>query len=84
MVRAGQFRRACATSLLGAAIASVGLHFIAGVDANGDDARATLKAMSDCVSDQKSIAATTKIARRAPPFTGGGSEARAPEGASPR
>src|SRR6516165_6138393 len=49
-------RRACAVSLLSAAIASVGPS--PGWAQNGDDARAILKAMSDYVSGQKSIAAT--------------------------
>jgi hypothetical protein len=51
MVLTGQFKRACAVGLLGALIASVGVFSISRARAdNGDDARASLKAMSDYAS----------------------------------
>ena len=59
MVLSVQFRRARAVGLLGATIASVGIFAASHARADsGDDARAILKAMSDYVSSQKSIAAT--------------------------
>jgi hypothetical protein len=59
MVLAGQFTRACAVGLVSAALASAGIFAVSCARAdNGDDARAILKAMSDYVSGQKSIAVT--------------------------
>jgi hypothetical protein len=56
MILTGQFTRACAVGLL---IASAGIFAVSRARAdNGDEARAILKAMSDYVSGQKSIAAT--------------------------
>ena len=56
---AGRFGRAFAILITGAAIASAEVLSASGARAdNGDDARAILKAMSDYVSGQKSIAAT--------------------------
>ena len=52
-------KRACAVGMLGAIMASVALFSTSRARAeNGGDARAILKAMSDYVSGQKSIAAT--------------------------
>ena len=59
MILTRQFTRACAVGLVSAALASAGIFAVSCARAdNGDDARAILKAMSDYVSGQKSIAAT--------------------------
>ena len=59
MVLASQFRRAFAVGLLAGAALSLAILGASRARAdNGDDARAILKAMSDYVSSQKSIAAT--------------------------
>jgi hypothetical protein len=59
MVLTGQFRRAFAVGLLGAAALSLAIFGASRARSeNGDDARAILKAMSDYISAQKSIAAT--------------------------
>jgi hypothetical protein len=59
MVLASQLRRAFAIGLLGGAALSLAILGASRARAdNGDDARAILKAMSDYVSSQKSIAAT--------------------------
>ena len=58
MTLARQFRRASVVSLLSAAITVGVVGSSPGWAQNGDDARAILKAMSDYVSGQKSIAAT--------------------------
>ena len=59
MVLTAQLKRALVSAMLGAAVISVGALGVSSARAqNGDDARAILKAMSDYVSGQKSIAAT--------------------------
>ena len=59
MVLASQFRRAFAVGLLAGAALSLAILGASRARAdNGDDARAILKAMSDYVSSQQSIAAT--------------------------
>jgi len=53
MVLAGQLKRACSVGLVSAAMASAGIFAVSRARAdNGDDARAILKAMSDCREDE--------------------------------
>jgi hypothetical protein len=59
MVLTAQFKRAFIIGSLGAFVVSIGTFAASRARAdNGDDARAVLKAMSDYISGQKSIAAT--------------------------
>jgi hypothetical protein len=59
MVLTAQFRRAFVIGALGASIATIGTFAASSARAeNSDDARAILKAMSDYIAGQKSIAAT--------------------------
>ena len=65
MVLAGEFRRACAIGLFGAAIASIGVFAASRAPAHsGYGAQAILNEMSDSLSGQKEMAATLNTVKR--------------------
>ena len=65
MVLAGQFRRACAIGLFGAAIASIGVFAASRAPVHsGDGAHAILNEMSNSLSGQKEMAAALNTVKR--------------------